>query len=176
MNDVDYWEEVILEDGSVWFYNHTSQEYSPFLPVSSEETETDERSPPRTDGQESQTDEAPGSTDPGTLEGQVWGGDDGEIFVPWPDQTAQGMNSSPEATDRKEAAKEQSDEQPETREGETLHRHRVRLVTGHSSPVDRSEGMYTVLCGTVHRQAAVTPVVCLGVFIPFTQGVRRFGN
>lgn len=29
---LDYWEEVLGEDGTAWFYNHTIQEYSAILP------------------------------------------------------------------------------------------------------------------------------------------------
>lgn len=32
--EVDYWEEVTSEDGTVWFYNHTTQEYAAALPDS----------------------------------------------------------------------------------------------------------------------------------------------
>lgn len=113
--EIEYWEEVALEDGSVCFYNHNSQEYSPALPASNAITAAGESSAHLTNGEELQTDaarESGNDNNSGKGDGQMWDGADGEVFVPWPGKKPQDMRSSPEAFER-------SEEQPETLEGQT---------------------------------------------------------
>lgn len=111
---VDYWEEVPLEDGTVCFYNHTSQEYSSELPTIESATPIHESLAHPTSEHELQpagTAESNNEGQAGMGEGQVWDGDDGEVFVPWPEEESQAMKTSPEAG-------RPSDEQPDTPEGE----------------------------------------------------------
>eukprot|EP00903_Cladosiphon_okamuranus_P014760 g13677.t1 len=98
--EVDYWEEVALEDGSVCFYNHTSQEYSSELPAIEEAAQIDEDTEHPTDEGDKQPAGTAGSnneTELGMLEGQVWDGKDGEVFVPWPEEESQFIKASPDA-------------------------------------------------------------------------------
>lgn len=114
--EVDYWEEVTLEDGSVCFYNHTSQEYSSALPATNVTTAIGEISSHPT-GDELETSAAWGSGNDGCSErwdSQVWDGVDGEVVVPWPDEKPQDMRSSPEAL-------EGSEGQPDPPKGQKLH-------------------------------------------------------
>ncbi|CAM9343207.1 unnamed protein product, partial [Ectocarpus sp. 12 AP-2014] len=71
--EVDYWEEVALEDGTVCFYNHTRQEYFSSLPANNATNEcptsVDEAQPTAV-GESSHEN----SLEP--LEGQVWDGVD----------------------------------------------------------------------------------------------------
>lgn len=119
---MDYWEEIATEDGSVWFYNHTSQEYSPSLPTNGASTSIIE-SPaieyPANDPNDNQSQSTAGAWESASKreleqwEGQlVWDGVDGEIFVPWPEEEPQeAMKASPGAV-------ESSDEIPENPEGD----------------------------------------------------------
>lgn len=116
--EVDYWEEVTLEDGSVCFYNHTGQEYSSSLPSSNEATTPiDEEGPAKaTNGNEPKpagTAESNNESQLGMWEGQVWDGVDGEVFVPWLEEESHAMKTSPEAA-------VPTGELPDTPEGEVV--------------------------------------------------------
>lgn len=111
---MDYWEEVALEDGSVCFYNHTSQEYSSELPAIEAAAPIDGDPIYPTDEGEHQpagTSESNNESQLGMWEGQVWDGNDGEVFVPWSEEESQAMKTSPEVGGR-------SNEQPDTPEGQ----------------------------------------------------------
>lgn len=98
---MDYWEEVTAEDGSPWFYNHTSQEYASSLP-SNNATAPSVESPVAADYKKAQSGTAAwGRGNENDLENwggqQVWDGVDGEVFVPWPEEEPQeAMKASPE--------------------------------------------------------------------------------
>lgn len=103
--EVDYWEEVIAEDGSAYFYNHTTQEYSSTLPTTDDgNLATDDQSPTYAT---TAADEYPPPTTapklPSIQEGtarteeEVWDGVDGEVFVPWREEEPGDMRASPEA-------------------------------------------------------------------------------
>lgn len=112
--EVDYWEEVPLEEGGVCFFNHTSQEYSSSLPSDEAITPTDRGPADAANGSGPQPAGTAGSGNEGQLgvwEGQMWDGIDGEVFVPWPEEESQAIMTSPEA------AGGPSDEVPDTPEG-----------------------------------------------------------
>ncbi|CAM9253696.1 unnamed protein product, partial [Ectocarpus sp. 4 AP-2014] len=109
--EVDYWEEVALEDGTVCFYNHTRQEYFSSLPANDAANECPasvDEAQPTVFGESSHEN----SLEP--LEGHVWDGVDGEVFVPWPDEE---MRTSPDAVvshDKELETAEDNDEEPFT--------------------------------------------------------------
>lgn len=103
---IDYWEEISAEDGSIWFYNHTTQEYSEALPTAlttiepgDENARTTENNTgltmePISEVDELQQDISAGSgrTLPNSSEGnhgleegmEIWEDEaEGEVFVPW---------------------------------------------------------------------------------------------
>lgn len=88
---MDCWEEVALEDGTVCFYNHTRQEYFSSLPANDS---TNECPANADEAQPAAVVESSHENSLEPLEGQVWDGVDGEVFVPWPDEE---MRASPEA-------------------------------------------------------------------------------
>lgn len=95
------------------FYNHTSQEYSSELPAIDPGTPINEGPAYTTNEDELQraeTAESNNESQSGMLEGQVWDGNDGEVFVPWPEEESQAMKTSPDAAGPR-------DGQPDTPEG-----------------------------------------------------------
>lgn len=121
---MDYWEEVPAEDGSLCFYNHTSQEHYSSLPKNDATTSTFES----TVVYDTTNDNGPQSTTSAWESGNkneleergeqqhVWDGVDGELFVPWPEEEPQeAMKASPEVVGS-------SEEIPEKPEGETINR------------------------------------------------------
>lgn len=118
---MDYWEEVTAEDGSSYFFDHTSQEYYSSLPTNDATTSivesaveygTTDDAEPRSataaweSGNESDLEKR------GEQQQQVWDGVDGELFVPWPEEEPdEAMKASPEAAGS-------NDEFPEKPEGD----------------------------------------------------------
>lgn len=106
---VDYWEEIAAEDGYVWFYNHTTQEYSETLPTGI--AQTDENNTALTTELTSGADEFQQHISAGSAKtladspkgnheleerAGIWeDGAEGEVFVPWPLDDPGDMKASP---------------------------------------------------------------------------------
>lgn len=111
------------------FYNHTSQEYSSELPTIESITPIDEGPAYPTNVEGLQPVETAESNNEGQAEiweGQVWDGNDGEIFVPWPEEESHAMKTSPEAGGPREKT-------PDTPEGEPTPSNNLALKKGSST-------------------------------------------